>query len=116
MSHQQTDKPAAIKKREVQKGYREARRLDSLRAILEDAVLRRYLWELLDKMEPLGDARMWSPHGGYDTHATAANAAVKALGSSILNDIAEINPQAFLLYLEERKLLSKEEEGLQDDA
>lgn len=113
MSTQQTNKEGATKKRVVQKGYREARRLDSLRAILEDAVLRRYLWEVLEKTTPLGDPRMWAG-GMYDTHATAANAAVQALGASILNDIVEINPQAFLLYMEERQLLNKEEEGLQD--
>ena len=114
MSTQQTNKEGANKKRRTQKGYREARRLESLRTILDDPLSCRYLWEMLDKTLPLADPRAYGVNG-FDSHATAANAAVQALGVSILNDMVEIDPSAFTRYLEERKNLKKEEEGLQDD-
>jgi len=114
MTTRKTNKPGAEKKRKVQRSYREARRLESLKVILDDPLPCRYLWELLEKMMPLGDSRAYDPKG-FDPYATAANAAVQALGVSIMEDIINIEPEAFLRYLEERKNLSKEEEGLQDD-
>jgi len=113
MSTQQTNKPAANKKREVQFGYREARRHEALQAILTDPIARRYLWELLSKMVPLGDSRAFDPQGAYDTHRTAGREAVKEFGAAIVNDILKINPEAFLLYVKESKYLDKKEP--QDD-
>ena len=114
MSTQQTNKEGANKKRRTQKGYRKARREESLRALLDEPIMCRYLWHLLEDLGPFGSANVWTP-AGYDTHATAAANALKGMGSQVIDEIVSINPGSLLKYLEERKNLKKEEEGLQDD-
>lgn len=114
MAVQQSDKKGATEKRKIQVAYREARRRDGLKAILDDPVASRFLWEIILQLGPLTDPRSF-PTGTYDTHMTAAQAALQGAGIWIINEILETDPKAFLRFVEESKTLDKEEEGLQDE-